>query len=273
MLKKTFASLPLLLLATSLAYAQPGATTGGIRGKIVVPTVGFGERLEILIERLGEEGQVFAVTYTDSLGNYFINGLPLGSYTLVIKLDGYKDVRERVDMGSPQYGANIPTMNIILSRNDPEKVLDSTGDSVVDIKELTRKFSKKAVEEYEKAQEEHRKGNPARAAERLQNALKISPDFYYAHNYLGQMYEKLKRPGDAEREFKIARDQNPRFFEPLVNLGRLYVQEVESRVGEGAAVIGPTLDQARDVLQEAVKLQPNSATAHYLLGVVHYRSS
>ena len=164
-------------------------------------------------------------------------------------------------------------MNIILSRNDPEKVLDSSGDSVVDIKELTRKFSKKAVEEYEKAQEEHRKGNPARAAERLQNALKISPDFYYAHNYLGQMYEKLKRPGDAEREFKIARDQNPRFFEPLVNLGRLYVQEVESRVGEGAATIGPTLDQARDVLQEAVKLQPNSATAHYLLGVVHYRSS
>src|SRR5207249_225149 len=168
MLKKSWASLPLLFLAVSLVYAQPGATTGGIRGKIVVPAVGFGERLEVLIERLGEEGQVIAVTYTDSLGNYFINGLPLGSYVLVIKLDGFKDVRERVDMGSPQYGANIPTVNIILSRNDPEKPADSSADGiVVDVKELTRKYSKKAVEEYEKAQEDDRKGNPARAAERL----------------------------------------------------------------------------------------------------------
>jgi Flp pilus assembly protein TadD len=274
MLRKPLLIFALLLCASSLVYAQPGATTGGIRGKIVVPAVGWGERIELLIERIGEEGQVFAVTYTDSLGNYFINGLPLGSYVLVVKLDGFKTVRERVDMGSPQYNANIPTINIILSREEPERALGAAPDTdVVDVKELTRKYSKKAVDEYQKGQEENRKGNSSKAAERLQNAVKIAPDFYYAHNYLGLVYEKVKRPDDAEREYKLARELNPKYPGPLLNLGRMYVEQIENRSSQGPAAISPILSQARDVLEEAIKLQPNSATGNYLLGVVYYKSS
>src|SRR5262245_26560266 len=186
MLKRTLAAFAVLLVSLGVAHAQPGATTGGIRGKIVVPEVGFGERIEVLIERVGEEGQVFQVLYTDSLGNYFINGLPLGSYNLVVKLDGYKTFRERVDMGNPNSGANIPTFNVILSKNEPQRAKSESKDipDVVDIAELRRTFPKKAVEAYEKAQEEDRKGNLARAVERLQEAVRLAPDFYSAHTFL-----------------------------------------------------------------------------------------
>src|SRR5262245_65443472 len=118
MLKRTLAAFAVLLVSLGVAHAQPGATTGGIRGKIVVPEVGFGERIELLIERVGEEGQVFQVVYTDSLGNYFINGLPLGSYTLVVKLDGFKTVRERVDMGNPNSGGNVTSLHANLETKD-----------------------------------------------------------------------------------------------------------------------------------------------------------
>jgi tetratricopeptide (TPR) repeat protein len=263
----------LLVFGARIASAQPGATTGGIRGKVVVPTVGFGERLEILIEKPGEEGHAYAVTYTDSLGSYFINGLPLGTYIVVVKLDGFKEVRERVDMGNPDYGANIPTINIILSRNEPEKEETSKNGDVIDIKALSHRFPKKAVEEFEKAQEEDRKGNSPRAIQRLESAIKIAPNFDYAHNQLGLLYEKTKRPEDAEREFKRAHEVNARFFQPLLNLGRIYVQQAENRAGEGTAVTSPILEQARNMLRDAVKLEPYSAPAQYLLGLACYRSA
>ena len=272
MLKRFLAVIPVLLLAARFVSAQPGATTGGFRGKVVVPAVGFGERIEILIEKYGEEGHVYAVTYTDSLGTYFVNGLPLGSYVLHIKLDGFKEVRERVDMGNPDYGANIPTVNIILSRNEPEKE-DAKNSDDIDIKALSHRFPKKAVDEFEKAQEEDRKGNTAKAIQRLENAIKISPNFDYAHNQLGLAYDKIKRPEDAEREYLRAHELNARFFQPLLNLGRFYVLKAESRASEGSAVTGPVLEQARTMLREAVKLEPYSAPAQYLLGLACYRSA
>src|SRR5262249_31591488 len=159
------------------------------------------------------------------------------------------------------------------SREEPESALGPAPDGdVVDVKELTRKYSKKAVDEYQKGQEENRKGNSSKAVERLQNAVKIAPDFYYAHNYLGLVHEKMKRPADAEREYKLARELNPKYPGPLLNLGRMYVEQIENRSSEGPAAIAPILSQARDVLEEAVKLQPNSANGNYLLGVVYYKS-
>jgi tetratricopeptide (TPR) repeat protein len=272
MIWKTFMALWLLLLGASFASAQPGATTGGIRGKIVVPTVGFGERIEILIEKPAEEGHVYYVTYTDSNGDYLINGLPLDSYVLHIKLDGYKEVRERVDLGNPNYGANIPTINIILSRKDPEKEDTPKAGDLIDFKTLARRFPKKAVDEFDKAQEEDHKGNTDRAIQRLENAVKIAPDFDYAHNQLGLLYERNKRAADAEREFKRAHELNAKFFEPLLNLGRFYVQQAQDRASEGPAVTGPVLQVARSLLEEALKLQPYSAPAYYLFGVACYRS-
>jgi len=272
MYKRALLALPAVLLACVPAHAQPGAKTGGIRGKIVVPAVGWGERIELLIERQGEVGQVFAVTYTDSLGSYYVDGLPLGSYVLVVKLDGYNEVRERVDLGNPEYGANVPTINIILDRKPPDSEENPSrrnDPNVVDASELRKSYPKKAVEEYEKAQEDARKGSTARALERLRTAVKLAPDFYPARHLLGVVFEQMKRPAEAENEYRLARELNPRFAPPRVSLGRLYLEQAEAR--EKSETSEKLLQQAIEVLEEAVKLQ-GSATAHYLLGAAYYKT-
>src|SRR5262245_57041670 len=73
---------------------QQQTAMGGIVGQIIVPDPHFGERIEIIVERNGELGQTFQVIWTDSTGRFSISGIPVASYILVIKLDGYKEVRE-----------------------------------------------------------------------------------------------------------------------------------------------------------------------------------
>src|SRR5262249_42796239 len=111
-------------------------------------------------------------------------------------------------------------------------------------------------------------------AERLEAALAIAPEFYNAHNSLGIAYQKLQRYRDGEKEFNRARELNPRSVDPLVNLGSLFMQEAEdANVTKTRRLRGRILDQALDILEAAVKLNPRSGPAHYLLGAANYKSA
>jgi tetratricopeptide (TPR) repeat protein len=59
----------------------------------------------------------------------------------------------------------------------------------------------------------------------------------------------------------------------LINLGSLYIEESDSRKSEGEDVVGKLLDQALDILEQAVKLDSHSAMAYYYLGSANYKSS
>src|SRR5207244_1589210 len=77
------------------------------------------------------------------------------------------------------------------------------------VTELSRKYPKRVLQEYERAVEYNRRGDPARAAERYEAVVKLAPDFYYGHNSLGIVYQKMDRYRDAEREYNLARKLNP----------------------------------------------------------------
>jgi tetratricopeptide (TPR) repeat protein len=57
-----------------------------------------------------------------------------------------------------------------------------------------------------------------------------------------------------------------------VNLGSLFIQESDSRRAEGFEVVGKLLDDAMDVLDQAIEIRPRSAMAHYYLGAAYYKS-
>ena len=109
---------------------------------------------------------------------------------------------------------NSVTLNIPLREKEtPASSLSPTAapsDDIVDVAELGRKYPKKAVQDYEKAREELRKGNDAKAVELLVGVVKLAPDFYSAHNTLGTLYQKDGRFRDAETEYRRARELNPR---------------------------------------------------------------
>ena len=51
----------------------------------------------------------------------------------------------------------------------------------------------------------------------------------------------------------------------------MFIDEAAARSGEGAAVVGKILDDALDILEEALKIK-RSAAAYYFLGTAYYKS-
>jgi Tfp pilus assembly protein PilF len=259
------------LLALMLAQSQAAPANGLIRGQILVPSVQAAERIQVIVQRT--DGPIVARIFSDTLGNYEVRGLPQGAYEVVVNVEGYEEVRQQVAVGSGSF--NAVSLNIPLREKERLITIKPDGgaaDDVVDIAELGRKYPKKAVQDYEKAREELRKGNQAKSVELLSSAVKLAPDFYSAHNTLGTLYQKAARFRDAETEYRRARELNPRAPEPLVNLGSLFIDEAASRSKEGKEVVGKILDSALDTLEESLKIK-RSSMGYYFLGTAYYKSN
>ena len=139
---------------------------------------------------------------------------------------------------------------------------------LVDVTEMTERYPRSAVREYEKAIEEARKGKHVAAVEHLEKAIDLAPEFFSAHNSLGVLYQKMQRYRDAEREYNEAHKLNLRSAAPLVNLASLHIEESQSR-GAGDALAGRRmLNQALANLNAALEIQPSAPFGHYLTGVV-----
>lgn len=144
--------------------------------------------------------------------------------------------------------------------------------SVIDITEIDGQYSKAALQEYEKALASARKGDRAAARLHLEAAIRIEPAFFNAHNGLAILYHQMKQYADAEREYREAEKLNPRSAAPLVNLASLHIEQaLESARTD--TTYRATLNDALASLNEALKIQPTSAVAEYLTGVVYYTTN
>jgi len=285
--------LPVLWLAGASAAAQnPGAFT--LRGQIVGPPVQVSGNLEVVLERSVDHS--VAKTYTDSSGNFEFRNIEAGRYDVVVKADGYETARQYVEVGNsladsvglaaaeaadPTALANAPPgvigpIFVVLRRKSAIPGVESDAETEAApavIAELTQKYSRKLADEYAKALEFNRKGETGKALERMEFVVKQAADLPVVRNSLGVLYQKAGRRRDAEREYNAARKLNPQLTAALLNLGSLYLEEAEDSAALGPIATGRILDDALDVLEAAVKLQPDSALAHYLLGVANYQSS
>src|SRR5262245_26665799 len=211
-----------ILLASMLAQAPSNVANGVIRGQILIPSVRAAERILVIVQR--SDGPIVARVFSDALGNYEARNLPVGTYEVVVNVEGYEEIRQQVGVGGNTF--NVVTVNIPLREKETIVVRhQGAADDVVDITELGRKYPRKAVQDYEKAREELRKGNDTKAVELLLSAVKLAPDFYSAHNTLGTLYQKMNRFREAEALYRHACKLNPRTPEPLVNLGSLLIDE------------------------------------------------
>ena len=255
------AAIALTLLMACAAQAQI------IRGKVLIPSVQTPDRVEVLLEK--NDGQVLVRAFSDSQGNFEMRGMQAGGYEVVVNVEGYMEARMRVDVLPANQGATI--VNIPVEKN-PVEIIPAPVDPVVDITELNRNYPKKVLEDYEKAMEDLRKGETAKAQASLEAIVAAEPDFYTAHMTLGNLYQKQERFRDGEKEFKTAHELNPRSALPMTNLGSLYIQEAEAPSTRGRRLRGRILDDALDALDDAAKTDSHSAITFYLLGVAYYKS-
>jgi Tfp pilus assembly protein PilF len=259
-----------ILLAVTLVQAPANQTFGTIRGQIVIPLVSASERIPVTIQRA--DGPLIGRIFTDTLGNFEARGVPAGSYEVIVNVEGFEEVRQGVAVGAGNF--NTVVLNITLREKEKVIVVKPDGgaaDDIVDINELGRKYPRKAIQDYEKAREEMRKGNTSKAIELLQSVVKLAPDYYTAHNTLGTLYQKAGRMNEAETEYRKARELNPRNAEPLVNLGSLFIDQAAARVPEGKEIVGKILDDALDILEASLKIQ-RTPMGYYFLGTAYYKS-
>ena len=279
MLRKAVLALFLCSALSGLAHAQatgqrsPRSNEFVIRGKLVFDSPYLpDERIEIRLER---SRQLIDTVFSDGAGNFMFRNLLPDLYFVLVKVDGYEEARERVELS----GAFTRTASLTMFLKAETVVRRETslgfeGDSdVVDINELRTDYPKKAVEEYEKAIEDAEKGNSKKAIDRLEKAVKLAPDFYQAQNNLGVQYQQLGRYRDAERTFHLTRELSKSAAQPLVNLGSMYLEEGQAQIGAGRNEEGDaTFRKAVVSLEEAITLNAFSALARYFLGSALFKT-
>ena len=203
--------------------------------------------------------QRVAMTYTDAAGNFTFNDVRPGTYTIHVELSGYEGVDQQVDVTGGLGFGMIVTM---MPNRRPGTSNDSTDGApgVVDASQFLNTYPKKAIESFKKGLENKKKGKNDQAVKNFEVAAEVAPNFYDAHNELGQAYKQAGRPDDAEREFLRAHELNQTSAEPLIRLTGLYIDENKP---DRAVITG----------EEAVKADSRSASAFLNLGMALYKAT
>ncbi len=144
---------------------------------------------------------------------------------------------------------------------------------------------------YERGLQDLEEGRTAMGLSALQEAVALEPDSPLYHNALGVLYLNLKQHREALEELKRAVDLDGNYGEALHNLGVAYAEEGKweeavrlYRKALSIPAYGNSdgtyhnlgwayynlnrLPEAEETFRLVLKLQPNMASAHYLLGLV-----
>ena len=277
-MSRKLAIMAAILSLNICAFAQIGLqqrnrTDTSIRGKLIAPGgQDAGERIEVRLEK--DSSQIVQTTYTDASGSFEFRSVPAGSYVIAVNAEGYEPLRQQIDNLSAFGGSAVTVFLTKTTGDGSSRVngLDAEDPDVIDVTQMKENLPKKAVQDYEKALDERKKGKLESAIKLLEDAIHLAPNFYNAHNSLGILYQSLKRYAEAEKEYLRSRELNARSAKPLTNLGSLYIEQADLQKANAEAT-GKTLDQALDSLEAAVKLNPRSAQAYYLLGLANYKSA
>ncbi|HET9215467.1 MAG TPA: tetratricopeptide repeat protein [Terriglobia bacterium] len=269
-------AITMMLIATAArapVSAQTPNRPGGftISGQVVVPLANFQQMFEVLLLQNAE--QLVQATVADSQGRYRFVGVPRGTYFINVKIEGFQEVRQRVDVGSESI------INIILDFEEERTVVkpatDFSGEDkeVVSVTDISKTYSPALLERTRAAEKDILAGNYAKAVPVLEEVVREAPEFYQANRSLGTAYQKLGRFRDAESAYRTASELRPTSAAPLISLASLYVEESDASSGHGSAVMRGILNEALASLHAALKLNPDAPFAHYLLGVTYYKSA
>jgi tetratricopeptide (TPR) repeat protein len=244
--------------APTLAHADGPVTLSGL---VVIPYTPSDLEFEILLVTDGN--LVVARQRVRAQDRFSFNRLPGGVYYLVAEVPGMKPVRQRVEFSNTQ--REISASIILEAENEAVVVRRANLDekSVINVTQMAQPAS--VLKGFAEADKKLQEGNVDEARRRLETIVVAAPKYYDAHRALGAAYQRSRRYREAEQEYRIAMALLPQSAAPLINLGSLYLEQA------GANPRPETLHQAREILQQAVRISPDAAFAHYLLGVTHYK--
>lgn len=235
-------------LVAALAVLSIGRGTWGqmseadaVRGELSInPPAAV--RAELTLSDL--HGQKVATAPAGADGSFEFRRVPYGQYRLTVSDGDERPIHEEFITIHEQQ----PPIEIHVALPDKPR----PGSGSVSAQELMHPPSKKAVKAVEAAQRLAEAGDHESAVEQLQKAVRLSPGYADAWTNLGAEHINLKQYEQAVRELTRASEIRP---STIILCDMAYAQFALHRYAEGT-------QSAR----EAVRLDPASAPAHYLLG-------
>jgi tetratricopeptide (TPR) repeat protein len=190
-----------------------------------------------------------AMTWTDTDGKFFFNGVGNGTYTLTAEAgEEFESASQRLEITEARPSHPQTHYVSIQLRLKP----NSTPKAVVVDADLAR-MPKKAQQNYLDARDASAKGDHQRAVEKYLLAIAEFPNFAIAHGELGTEYLNLNQLERSAEHLSIALKLKPGAYEALANLGTVLV-----RLKKFA--------EAESMLRESLKLKDDSAVVHFYLG-------
>ncbi len=196
-----------------------------------------------------------AVTASDAAGRFSFKKLRADDYTVAVFIPGRGEARRTVEVGPAVAGSNRRVSLIFDLKDSDFQLASAVPERSVSTTQLA--IPKAALRQYQQAQKDLSRHDPDAAVKRLENAVEMAPQFAMAWNELGTIAYQTRKFDRAEECFRQALEQDPRAFEPLVNLG-------------GVLVTLHKLDQAADYNLRAVLARPNDALANSQLGLTYF---
>jgi tetratricopeptide (TPR) repeat protein len=180
----------------------------------------------------------------ESGGDFTFRQLPFGDY--VLRITTYQ--------GEPvaQQFVTIQERMAVLDIQLPRRPATPTG-GTVSLSQLRHPPAAKALAAFAAAQRFAESGHYDRAAEELQKAASISPEFAPAHANLGVQYLRMRRFDDARAEIERA-----------LSLGGPNPRDLSNLSFAFAAL--QRVPEAIEAARAALRLDRQNAPAHYLLG-------
>ena len=247
-------ALSLGCLLSSFALAQGG---GVVLGQLRVTRGDFPPH-PILVE-LQLRSATITSAYADAQGRFGFYQLDSNLYHVIVKDDDYYPVDERANLDlaeSPQAMVQILLRPREKKNVDPlAKQAAGSNPYIVDPADYNRRFPRKALKEYERGVDAEHKGKPEEAIAHYEDALKIAPDYYPAHNNLGSLYLSKSDFKPAEEQFReaVRLDQNE--AQAYFNLGNVLM--LTGRYAESETTLASGLQR-----------RPDSAFGYFLQGCV-----
>lgn len=249
-----------LQIALSVFCTAQQNTYANIVGQVSVARLGFPPKA--ILVNLQARGATINSVYTDNQGMFGFYSLTGGLYEVVIQDSDYEPASRQVDVDPTVSQQNY--IQIVLTPV-PDKEADKGGaalpgsnPNVIDLSQYTKRFPKKAVKEYHKGVEAEKRRDMKGAAEHLNKAIQMAPDFYPAHNELGRVYMAESNFAGAEEQFTRAIKLSQTDPEAYLNLGNVYL-------------LTHQFEKALESVQQGVQRNPASPLGQFLLGSVYER--
>ena len=209
-----------------------------------------------LVSLFGATAPFQAAAESDEDGRYRFRNLLPGTYTIAVYVPGRGEARQTAEVGRGTADQRR-RVKLDLQFHESDFVLNDAvrRRNTVSTRQLA--IPDAASREYQEASRDLEKHEVNSALKRLEHAVELAPQFADAWNTLGTVAYQRGQYDRAEKCFRTALEQDPRAYEPLVNLG-------------GVLINTHKLDEALMYNQDALLRRPNDALANSQLGLTYF---